>query len=402
VLLPRIRSNLDATRSPMPDRPGLLIRDPLQYSDAVLIIPPVLEECLQLFDGTHTDLDLREYLVQLTGDLQVGEIQQHLVDTLSRAGFLEDEEYRRMLSERQRAFAEASARAAAHSPGAYPAEPGALRVTLERYMNGAASGADAVIGVAAPHVSPEGGWESYRDAYAALPREAGEKTFVILGTSHYGQPERFGLTRKRFSTPYGEAEPDLPLIDRLADRAAPAVLMEDYCHAVEHSIEFQVVFLQHLYGPRIRILPILCGCFASSIYRGGMPEDDDAVARFLGELGELAAAEQDRLVWILGVDMAHMGRRYGDALSAAADRGVMAEVAAQDRRRIDCINAGDAGGFWDLVQDQHDPLKWCGSSPFYTFLKAVPGVRGSLERYQQWNIDAASVVSFAGIAFRRV
>ena len=30
--------------------------------------------------------------------------------------------------------------------------------------------------------------------------------------------------------------------------------MEDYCHAVEHSIEFQVVMLQHIYGPKVRIL----------------------------------------------------------------------------------------------------------------------------------------------------
>jgi len=29
----------------------------------------------------------------------------------------------------------------------------------------------------------------------------------------------------------------------------------------------------------------------------------------------------------------------------------------------------------------------------------VPGTRGELLRYQQWNIDAESVVSFAGVAF---
>jgi hypothetical protein len=35
----------------------------------------------------------------------------------------------------------------------------------------------------------------------------------------------------------------------------------------------------------------------------------------------------------------------------------------------------------------------------YTFLQAIPGVRGSLRRYQQWNIDEQSVVSFAGMQF---
>ena len=57
--------------------------------------------------------------------------------------------------------------------------------------------------------------------------------------------------------------------------------------------------------------------------------------------------------------------------------------------------------FWDLVQPHHDDLKWCGSSPLYTFMRAVPQARGELLRYQQWNIDPQSVVSFAGMAFRR-
>jgi hypothetical protein len=46
-------------------------------------------------------------------------------------------------------------------------------------------------------------------------------------------------------------------------------------------------------------------------------------------------------------------------------------------------------------------LKWCGSSPFYTFLKTAPGAKGELLRYEQWNIDERSVVSFAGMAFSK-
>ena len=118
--------------------------------------------------------------------------------------------------------------------------------------------------------------------------------------------------------------------------------MEDYCHSIEHSIEFQVLFLQYLYGPDIRILPILCGSYARSIYGGGAPEDDEHVRRFLGALGDLAAKEGDRLFWVLGIDMAHMGRRYGDRFVALADQGEMAQVAGRDRQRIDRINAGDA------------------------------------------------------------
>jgi hypothetical protein len=168
---------------------------------------------------------------------------------------------------------------------------------------------------------------------------------------------------------------------------------------VEHSIEFQVVFLQHLFGPGVRVLPILCGAFSHGMQAGARPEDHEAVHRTIGALGEIAAREGDRLLWVLGVDMAHMGRRYGDRFEATADRGEMEGVARRDRSRIGSMEQGDSAGFWEQVRENHDDLKWCGASPIYTFLRAMPEARGSLLHYQQWNIDPHSVVSFAGRRF---
>jgi AmmeMemoRadiSam system protein B len=388
----------------VPDRPGLFIRDPYRYSDAMLIIPPPLIECLRCFDGRQTDLDLRSLLVGITGDLQVTELEQHLIETFSSAGFLEDETFAQMKAGRQREFAVAPKREPAHAGGAYPLEATALRQTMARYMDGAAgrpAPPSGLCGIAAPHVSPEGGWQSYRAAYQALGPELKDRTFVILATSHYGAPEHFGLTRKPFVTPLGETATDTVLVDRLAAHGGPAVLMEDYCHSFEHTVELQVVFLQHIYGPDIRILPILCGQYAHSLYRGGAPEAGEGVRRFLESLGEMAAREGDRLFWILGIDMAHMGARYQDDFPAYADQGVLAEVAERDRQRIARVVESDGDGFWSLVQENRDDLKWCGSAPLYTFLKALPGARGELLRYEQWNIDPRSVVSFAGMAFSK-
>jgi AmmeMemoRadiSam system protein B len=400
-LLPRLRMDLDFMPSPIEDKPGLLIRDSYGYSDAVMIIPPPLVQCLACFDGEQTSLDLRQLLVRMTGELDVSAIEAHLRETLSTAGFLHDDIYERLRDERHRDFADAESRLAAHAGTAYPEDANAVKATLDEYLKGTnqQNAAGDVIAIAAPHVSPFGGWQTYREAYSALGPDHRDRTFVVLGTSHYGHPDRFGLTRKPFGTPYGNATPDLRFIDELADQ--PAVLMEDYCHAFEHSIEFQVVFLQHLYGPDIRIVPILCGSFARSILNGGMPEDDEPVRRFLGKLGEMAAREGDSLTWILGIDMAHMGARYGDDLAAVANRGEMQEVEQRDRLRIERVLASDAEGFWEHVKDRQDDLKWCGSSPLYTFLRAVPGAKGTLRGYEQWNIDEQSVVSFAALSFIR-
>src|SRR5579871_5590778 len=109
--------------SPAPEHPGLFIRDPYRYSDAMLIIPPPLVACLECFDGGHSDLDLREVLVKLTGDLNVGQLQEHLVNTLSTAGFLEDQTFDRLMQERTHEFAASPVREPAHAGSAYPAEP---------------------------------------------------------------------------------------------------------------------------------------------------------------------------------------------------------------------------------------------------------------------------------------
>ena len=399
-MLPRLRRDLDLMPSPVEDRPGLLIRDPLQYAGATLVVPPELVQCLEFFDGGQTELDLREHLVKLSGRLDVGSLVDHFKDTLSQAGFLEDEELERLKTEAHRQFAESPTREPYHAGTGYPAETEELKSTFSAYIPGVSTEPreHKLRAIAAPHVSPFGGVDAYRAAYSALRPEDADRTFVILGTSHYGAPDKLGLTRKPYVTPYGSTATDASIVERL-EREAPGAIAEDYCHAVEHSIEFQVVFLQHLFGPNVKVVPILSGSYARSLYRGGMPEDDENVRRALGVLGEIAAKESDRLIWVLGVDMAHMGARYGDQFEARAEQGEMVAVEQRDRARIASMERGDAQGFWNLVQENHDDLKWCGSAPIYTFMKAVPDATGLLRHYQQWNIDEESVVSFAGMEF---
>ncbi|HSZ84109.1 MAG TPA: AmmeMemoRadiSam system protein B [Polyangia bacterium] len=408
--LPRLRPDLDIMPSPVATQPGLLLRDPFHYSEATLIVPPVLARGLACFDGAHTEADLRALLTRLTGDVAVTEPARHLLKALREAAFLDDEVFAARRAQRHADFAGAPSRTSAHAGGGYPDAAAPLAATLDGYLARAPTpvsrGAGALIGVAAPHVSPEGGIASYAAAYGALPADLGDRTFVILGTSHYGAPDRFGLTRKPFETPFGAAKTNARLVDRLARAAGDAANVEDYCHAVEHSIEFQVVFLQHVFGPTVKILPILCGAFVEGPDAGKPPEASAHVAHFFGALGDLAAREAERLFFILGVDMTHIGRRYGDPLTARAGKGKLVEVEARDRQRAARLAAGDAGGFWELVraggtpETGYDDLKWCGSSPLYTFARALPHARGDLLHYEQWNIDAASVVSFGAMSFR--
>src|SRR3954447_19642561 len=128
--------NLDFMPSPSEEHPGLFIRDPYKYSDAMLVIPPPLVECLQCFDGRQTELDLRATLVRITGELDIAQLQQHLLETLSAAGFLEDHVLERLQAGRKREFAEAPIREPAHAGSAYPLETDAVNQVMLEYMKG--------------------------------------------------------------------------------------------------------------------------------------------------------------------------------------------------------------------------------------------------------------------------
>jgi hypothetical protein len=381
-----------------------LFRDPYRYTAEILIIPPLLSAALAFFDGESTLLDAQAYLSKLAGQLVPGVIISSMTDVLRLNGFLETEEFEHLRSARHKEFAASRNRVPAHAGMSYPDQAEELREVLDEYLQDNHNPAtEPIVGLAAPHVSPWGGWQCYAAAYGRLSGTAGKKlknkTIVLLGTSHYGEPEKFGLTRKPFTTPLGQLQPDLDLIKFIESRAGKSIVMEDYCHAIEHSIEFQCLFLQQMLGSDFRIVPILCGPFARAMQMGERPENDDNVMRFFDALGEMAELHDSKLFWTLGIDLAHMGMRYGDEIIARAEENEMLDVKEEDHERLRQVCAGDSEEFFELVKTDQDRLKWCGFSPLYTFLSSVLGARGSLLRYDQWNIDEGSVVSFAALEF---
>ena len=135
--LPRLRLGLDFIPSPDPERPGLYIQDSYRFSDTILLVPPQLVACLACFDGEQTELDLRENLVRATGEIQVGELERHLVEALSGAGFLEDERFEEMKRTRHEEFASAEKRDPVHAGTAYPDDAEEARSQLNEFMRDA-------------------------------------------------------------------------------------------------------------------------------------------------------------------------------------------------------------------------------------------------------------------------
>src|SRR5262249_16535709 len=198
--LPRLRRGLDIIPSPVPDRPGLLFRDPFRYTDEILIIPPLLSAALSFFDGESAILDAQAYVSKLAGQLVPSEIIESMVGVIRENGFLETEEFERLRDARHAEFAANASRLPAHSGSGYPDKAEELREQLDEYLRDHRNSApDPIIGLAAPHVSPWGGWECYAAAYGRLSGAAGgqikKKNVVGLGSPRLGGP-----TKKRFAS----------------------------------------------------------------------------------------------------------------------------------------------------------------------------------------------------------
>ena len=99
-----------------------------------------------------------------------------------------------------------------------------------------------------PHIDFQRGGPVYTWAYRELLEKSNADTFVILGVAHQYCRRRFALTCKDFETPLGVVPTDRAYVDRIASLAGRDLFDDELSHRTEHSIEFQVVFLQYVLG----------------------------------------------------------------------------------------------------------------------------------------------------------
>jgi len=103
--VPPLRRGIDIMPSPLAESPGLILRDPFRYTQAVLLIPSGWIPALALLNGSSTELELQETLTRASGGQFVRrEDVQQFVQILRNHGFLESEEFHRLRDAGQEEF----------------------------------------------------------------------------------------------------------------------------------------------------------------------------------------------------------------------------------------------------------------------------------------------------------
>jgi AmmeMemoRadiSam system protein B len=260
--------------------------------------------------------------------------------------------------------------------------------------------AERLRGILSPHIDFHRGGPVYTWSYRELIERSDADTFVILGVAHQPCQHRFALTRKDFETPLGLAPTDRSYVDRIAEQAGTHLFDDELAHRAEHSIEFQVVFLQYLLGARrpFSIVPILVGSFCDLMHDGVDPIESPEVAQFIEALRAAESASGKKVAYIGGIDLCHVGPEFGDP--DLLDRSTLNTVREFDASMLVRAEAVDPAGWFGTAANVGNRWRVCGLAATYTMLHAIGPARGRLLRYDQAvNPERTCCVSFASLVF---
>ena len=248
------------------------------------------------------------------------------------------------------------AREAAVAGQFYPGSAAELERDVDALLRAAATEAPCPKVIVAPHAGYIYSGSIAAEVYARL-RQGGERIsrVVLLGPSHrVGFRGIAASSAGHFRTPLGDIPIDRDALDAIA--ALPGVVQRDDAHALEHSLEVHLPFLQRSLGS-FGLVPLVVGDAAAAEVAAvidalwGGPETllvissdlshflpyQDARSKDLGTARKIESLEAD-----LTGDQACGCRPLNGLLTVLKRRGLAIE-------RVDVKNSGDTAGNLDRV-----------------------------------------------------
>ncbi len=138
--------------------------------------------------------------------------------------------------------------------------------------------------------------------------------------------------------------------------------------------------------------------FHEFVQQGTEPIKATPVAQFVAAMRAAEADYDQPVFYISGGDLAHIGRRFGDADLLGAGR--LADQSEDDHKLLEGACRADSAALFAHVAAAGDRHRICGLSPTYIMIESMRPTRGELLKYSQAaESDGTSCVSFASLAF---
>jgi AmmeMemoRadiSam system protein B len=205
-------------------------------------------------------------------------------------------------------------------------------------------------------------------AYAAIAAERPPESVLILGVDHHGAGDGPSLSDVPWRTPLGPTAIDESLRVALT---VPPIRVDESAHALEHSIEVQLPFLEYVL-PHPRFVPL------------SVPFGDLSELERVGRVVANAVRGRDTLL-LASTDFSH----YVPAATAQA----------LDRLALDAILTRDPSVLYETVEEHR--ISMCGIAPTTVLLAALVDEPLAV-RLLRWGhsgevASSASVVGYASL-----
>lgn len=379
-----------------------VVRDPSGLGDGVLRMSEPALFVLSQLDGTHTLGDIRDAFQKRYGQTLTDNTLAKLVENLESSHLLEGPSFDAHFASLVDGYRDAPVRASI-----YGVELGD-KEAVEAYMDEMLPSpchpperSDLIVGVIAPHLDYPRGKPCYREAYGSLWGRACPQRCVILGTNHFGLSTSVTATGKAFQTPLGVTQVDTEFLEAVERRCGHDLRRHEFDHRREHSIELQVLCLQHVFGTEsFMIVPFLCPDPCGPT--GMKPFDGDGVALddFARALTEAMKDDGGDTLVVAGADLSHVGREFGDSFTL--DQARLTRLENRDRTALAHLESRCPEAFIDELKRDDNPTRVCSAGCMSVLAMLLPDAEPTLHKYHQAYDEGAQIcVTCTAITYAR-
>lgn len=396
-----MRRDIQPVATTVKGRRMIAFHDPYHLTDHGVALDINTLPLLQLLDGFHDLRDIQAILMKRQGGriVYVSQIES-FIESLDRACLLESPSFHQKMCDLRSEFSKRSTRHPVHAGRSYASEPAQLAQFIENAENNIRQEHLQHIpvnirGILAPHIDINIARDVYVNTYRYL-KGASYDIVVILGINHNVQEGLYSISEKNYATPFGEIKTDKKFVGELKKRAPEGTFApDDFGHMTEHSIEFQTIFLQHYLANPFSIVPILCGGVHEFIHHGRDMLADERFRKMVAAMKELLEEGKRRILLVAGVDLSHVGRKFGDQASADA---LLPQAIAHDKLILSFLSRGEPESIFRETLETRDRYHVCGLPAILLFASLLAKNRTDVLHFDTYReSETESAVNYASL-----
>lgn len=403
---PMLRRDIQLVPTTYQGRRVIVCIDPLKLAEGDIALDAGMYRILAMLDGRHGLRDLQAAIGGMGGTTVSLEEVESLLLRLDEYYILDSERFRckkrhlvdAFLSEPDRhpAFAGKAYSAGADELGAHIADLERRLPPLDEPQNSPGAHGE-ITGLMAPHIDTGIAGGVYVDLYRRIKNKRYDRV-IVLGINHQEQDCLYSISGKNFITPFGSIPPDTDFITALTEDLPPGVTAsDDFGHKIEHSIEFQTIYLRHYLGPAFSLVPVLCGSIHSFIAERRPLLEDRRFLALYERMNRLLNSDEKSTLIVAAVDLSHVGLKFGHLEAGSV---MLKSALEKDKELLSFIARGDAEGIYRHACNSEDYFNVCGLPAIILFTLLMRNHRGRVLAHETYREEATqSAVTYAAMVF---